>query len=177
MKARIAIVLAVVGLALAVAPVVGAATSSGTIGFYSTGSAYCWDSSRLEATPPSMLPAANAPISFVGGGQDVGYRAVLQRWGSAGWYDFRISSLQTQFAGYTIIDGSLWRDSATGTYSTGLPPFSMTGLHGYFRVVYRLYWFLNGKVSGYVQAEANGHFDVRQSTFGVPGARSYYWCI
>jgi hypothetical protein len=178
MKARIAIVLTVLGMVLVAVPVVGAATSSGIVGFYNTGSAYCHDG-KIHATPPSMLPAANAPWGPTGGGQLLGYRAVLQRLGSAGWYDYRTSNLQLRWAGSLLIfDGQLWTDHTTGIESTGLDPFNMTGLHGYFRVVYRMAWYLNGQVTGWVwNADAYGHFDDRQSTFSLPGARSYYWCL
>jgi hypothetical protein len=177
MKSRLAIVAALVlSLAALVAPTAGAAN---VIGGYVTGSGYCWDSTRILATSPGMTPAANAPFSMVGGGQEVGFRAVLQRWNSSlgRWSDFVIGPLQTRFAGYTILGDELWLNRSNNTYSNGSVWFTLaSATHGYFRVTYRLYWYLNGLVSGSTVAPAYGHFDNREDKYLVPGWSTYDWC-
>jgi hypothetical protein len=123
-----------------------------------------------------MLPAANAPFSMVGGGQDVGFQPVLQRWNGTGWSNFIVGHLYTRFAGYTILGDETWLDKTTKTYVTGAVFFNLGTAHGYFRVVYRLYWYLNGQVSGSTTAVANGHFDNRADKVYVSGWSSYDWC-
>jgi hypothetical protein len=166
----------VIAAAALAAVAAGNAGATGITGTYATGSAYCWDSNRILVTPPVISPAANAPYSMVGGGQDVGYQAVLQRWANGRWNDVGPSHLYTRFAGYTYFGDELWLDTTTRTTTAGFY-FVMTGLRGHFRVLYRLYWYVNGNVSGSLTALAWGHFDVRESTFGVPGATSYDWCL
>ena len=164
-----------VSVAALVAPAAGAATSN-VIGGYTTGSGYCWDSTRMLATSPGMLPAANAPYSMVGGGQEVGFRAVLQRWSGSQWYDYIVGPLQTRFAGYTILGDELWLNRSSNTYSNGTVYFSLGQAHGYFRVVYRLFWYLNGQVSGSTTALAYGHFDNRADKVYLSGWSTYDWC-
>src|SRR5512134_986276 len=98
MISRLVTFLVVAAAVAAVGASTAGATVWGVTGGYVTGSAYCWDDNRLMATTPLIYPAANAPLSFVGGGQDVGFQAVLQRWDGARWVNVRVSSLQTQFA-------------------------------------------------------------------------------
>jgi hypothetical protein len=133
MKTRLATTAALVlSLAALVAP---GANAANVTGGYVTGSGYCWDSTRILATSPGMTPAANAPYSMVGGGQDVGFRAVLQRWNGSQWYDFVIGPLQTRFAGYTILGDELWLNRSDNTYSIGSVWFTLASTtHGYFRV-------------------------------------------
>jgi hypothetical protein len=169
----IAAVVAVSAAAL-VTPAAEAATN--VVGPYNTGSGYCWDSTRILSTAPGMLPAANAPFSMVGGGQDVGFQPVLQRWNGTGWSNFIVGHLYTRFAGYTILGDETWLDKTTKTYVTGAVFFNLGTAHGYFRVVYRLYWYLNGQVSGSTTAVANGHFDNRADKVYVSGWSSYDWC-
>ena len=155
------------------APVAGAAN---VIGPYTTGSGYCWDATRMIATAPGMTPAANAPYSMVGGGQDVGFQAVLQRWSGTKWYDYVVGPLQTRFAGYTVLGDELWLNRSKNTYGNGSVYFSMVGSQGYFRVVYRLFWYLGTQVSGSTTALAWGHFDFRDDKRLVPGWSTYDWC-
>jgi hypothetical protein len=152
------------------------ATVPNVTGGYATGSGYCWDSTRMLATAPGMTPAPNAPFSMVGGGQDVGFQAVLQRWTGTQWANFIIGPLQTRFAGYTVLGDEVWLNRSNNTYSNGSVMFSLGASHGYFRVVYRLYWYLSGQVSGSLTATAYGHFDTRPDKAYVAGWSSYDWC-
>jgi hypothetical protein len=168
-----AVVASVAALAV---PAADAATASNVIGPYVTGSGYCWDATRMLATAPGMTPASNAPYSMVGGGQDVGFQAVLQRWSGTQWYNYIVGPLQTRFAGYTILGDELWLNRSNNTYANGSVMFSLGTAHGYFRVVYRLYWYLSGQVSGSTTAVAYGHFDNRADKVYVSGWSTYDWC-
>lgn len=168
-------ILAVLALSLAViaAPTADAATN---VGGYVAGSGYCWNSTQILATAPGMTPAANAPVSYVGGGQQVGFRAVLQRWSGSQWYDISTGPLLTRFAGYTVLGGETWLNTSTKVNVQGNTMFTLNGTTGYFRVTYKMYWYINGAVSGQVATLAYGHFDNRADKVYVAGWSSYDWC-
>jgi hypothetical protein len=177
MKASVGIIAALaLSLAALVAPTPGVAASN-VPGPYVAGSGYCWDSTHMVATPPGMTPAPNAPTSYVGGGQEVGFRAVLQRYSSGQWYDYIVGPLQKRFAGYTVLGDELWLNTTDKTYSQGNVYFSVrnTGTQ-YFRVFYRMYWYINGAVSGSASSVAWGHFENRADKINVPGWSTYSWC-
>jgi hypothetical protein len=167
---------AVMALSLAVVASPAAKALPVNIGGYVAGSGYCWDSTRILATPPGMLPAANAPVSYVGGGQQVGFRAILQRWNGSQWYDISTGPLLTRFAGYTILGDETWFNNSTRTNVQGNTMFSLNGTTGYLRVTYKMFWYINGAVSGQIATLAYGHFDNRADKVNVAGWSTYDWC-
>ena len=176
-KAALGIVAA---LACALATLIAPARSEAATnvpGPYVAGSGYCWDSNRILATSPGMTPASNAPWSMVGGGQEVGFRAVLQRYGNGQWSNYIIGPLQKRFAGYTILGDELWLNTTDNTWSIGTVYFTVnnTGTQ-YLRVVYYYYWYINGAVSGSTSSVAWGHFETRADKANLQGWSSYDWC-
>jgi hypothetical protein len=145
---------------------------------YVAGSGYCWNSNQIVATAPGMTPGVTAPWSMVGGGQQVGFRAVLQRWNSSTgkWYDESTGPLLTRFAGYTVLGGETWFNTTTRMDVQGNTVFNLNGTTGYLRVTYRMYWYVDGKVTEQVATLAYGHFDNRDDKVNVAGWSTYDWC-
>jgi hypothetical protein len=178
---------AALALSLAVLAAPAAKASSPDVGAYNTGAAHCWDSNTIVAFAPGMTPAANFYSgSVVGGGQDVGFRVVLQRWNpSTGrWSDLVAGPWFGRTASYVVLGQGAepWTFydpvSRTNRISwDGNTYITMNGSTGYFRVTYDLYWYTNGKVSGSVlRAPADGHRDNRDDKVYVSGWSSFDWC-
>ena len=183
---RRAAVATVATLALIAGAVVAPADALAS-GGYNTGSGQCWDSTRMVAYPPSMTPEPNVPNAGVdangqywmgtgGGAQDVGFQVVLQRWTGSLWANFVVGPLKTRTVSYVPTAPENWYDTRTRTWSNGTTWFGPMQ-QGYFRFVYYLYWYLNGQISGQLNAvPAQGHFESRDDKMYVTGWSSYYWC-
>lgn len=171
----VAAVTAMVALAVAASP---AAAASGAIGGYRTGSGYCWDNTnggygnRILATSPVMDPAYTG--SIVGGSQLTGFRVTLQRWTGSTWAASQVSALKVRYQSWGFWADE-WYDGATGALVSGLTQFRITTT-GYYRLVYDLYWYTNGHVSGHDAALAWGMRDDRPSSVTTTGWSYVDWC-
>jgi hypothetical protein len=177
--------LVVVALALVVAVSPAAADTGG----YVAGSGYCWDDHdwnynaydrRIIATPPTMLPAPDAPSPFATGPgpkQLVGFKVRLLRWvPGTGWTRVQSSTLQLKETNYAWPYGN-WYDNDRGTWGDGVTTFYI-GLNdgGSYKLLYDLVWYIDGVPSGHVAANAWGQRDDRLSSLTTTGWTYVEWC-
>jgi hypothetical protein len=159
----------VAGLALCCAMATSQAEAAPNVtGPFRAGAAYCVDNNtfvngwgnRILATSPQIDAAQINGI--VGGGQLVGFRAVLEVWNGQRWVTSQRSPLKVHDQGPWSFYSEVWYDFSTGAQVSGLYPFPIT-TRGYYRVGYDLYWFGDNRViTGYVAAISDGLYDYRR---------------